>query len=167
MNKVRKDVLIITACAALLLWMIRPQTSHAQQPMNSLQLGGSALYVDPCLVNTPSYGTFSGTASAKIISGTSGKKTYFCGWNDQNGGTATNYAIVEGTGTTCGTSTAAFPGMSGGTTAAGGWNTGANGGRVLFLSGYTVAQAATAADDTCILLSASNQVNAGFKYVQQ
>jgi len=139
----------------------------AQQPINQSQLGGAAVYADPCLTNTPTWGTFSLTGNTKIITGTSAKKVYFCSWNDQNGGTAQNYAVVEGTGSTCGTSTAAFPGLSGGTTAAGGWNVAANGGRVIAEGGHAFAQEATNADDVCIFISGSTQLSGGFSYVVQ
>jgi hypothetical protein len=164
MNKFGHFLIGLAIAAAIMYPTIHV---HAQQPVDNHYLAGAAIYADPCLTNTPSYGTFSGTANTKLISGTSGKKIYFCSWNDQNGGTATNYAIVEGTGSNCATSTAAFPGLSGGTTAATGWNTGANGGRVLTLGGYSVAQEATNADDVCIFVSAANQVNIGYKYVVQ
>lgn len=140
----------------------------AQQPVLVRGTDGSAattFYVDPCQRGVKTYGSFSGTANTQLIAGTSAKKIYFCSWNDQNGGTATNYAIVEGTGSVCGTGTAAFPGLSGGTTAATGWNVGANGGRTMGNGAAAIAGAATNADNVCVLVSAANQLNIGYSYV--
>lgn len=65
------------------------------------------------------------------------------------GGSA--FSIVEGTGTTCGTNTAA---MAGGTTAAAGFGMSANGSPVQFGSGVgTVMRTITAGDDVCLIIS--------------
>jgi hypothetical protein len=56
------------------------------------------------------------TANTQIISGTSAKQTYICSIN-LIVGAADNVALVEGTGTTCGTGIA---GIAGGATATGG-----------------------------------------------
>ena len=78
--------------------------------------------------------------------------------------TAQNIALVEGTGTTCGTGTA---GMAGGTTAATGWNFAANSGLVKGAGSNWVFKTATAADNVCLLLSSTGQTSGSVRYVQQ
>lgn len=150
-------------CIAMLLWVT---TLSAQQPINEAQLGGSARYADPCKVNTPTWGTISVTGNTQLISGTSAKKVYFCSFNVV-AASATNVAIVEGTGSVCATSTAAFPGLSGGTTAGAGWNFAANGGIALGNGDASIAQEATNADNVCIFISGSGQTSGGYRYVVQ
>ncbi len=79
-------------------------------------------------------------------------------------GAADNVAIVEGTGTTCGTATA---GMSGGATAATGWVLAANESVHIGSSTGSVMATATAGDDVCILVSGSTQVSGTLTYVQK
>lgn len=119
-------------------------------------------FVDPCKMATASQYTISLTANTQIITGTASKQTYICSINIVVAA-ATNVAIVEGTGSTCGTGTA---GMAGGSTAATGWNFAANGGLTLGNGDSWVIKTATAADNVCILVSAANQVSGSIKYVQ-
>jgi hypothetical protein len=142
-----------------------PAGSNNIGGVNLAQLGGSSVYADPCLVNTPSayVVNFATTTTTTMITGTSSKKTYLCGVF-LIAGAATNINIVEGTGTNCSTISA---GMIGGSTAATGANLAANGGFVMFSGGYWVAVTATAADNVCFMASAANQVSGVIKYVQQ
>jgi hypothetical protein len=119
-------------------------------------------FVDPCKMATASQYTISLTTNTQIITGTASKQTYICSINIVVAA-ATNVAIVEGTGSTCGTGTA---GMAGGSTAATGWNFAANGGLTLGNGDSWVIKTATAADNVCILVSAANQVSGSIKYVQ-
>jgi len=105
------------------------------------------------------------TANTQLITGTASKQSYICSINIVVGA-ATNVAIVEGTGTTCGTGTAAVPGTSGGSTAATGWNFSANGGIAQGNDLGAIARTATAADNVCILVSAANQVSGGISWTQ-
>lgn len=105
----------------------------------------------------------SASGSAKIITGTAAKKTYICHIHVVTNA-ANNVALVEGTGSNCGTSTA---GMAGGTTAATGWNFSANGGISIGNSDRAVAQTATAADDVCLNPSAATQLSGVVVWVQQ
>ena len=142
-------------------------TPPANASTNISQIGGTAVVADPCQAVAKTFASFSITASTQIITGTSGKHTYICSWNDQSA-SAESYAVVEGTGTTCGTSTAAVGGMSGGTTGATGWPVAANGGRTFGNGGYAVGEAANATgDNVCVMLSGSTEVNIGLSYVQQ
>jgi hypothetical protein len=118
---------------------------------------------DPCTGSATPL-PISTAASAKILSGSVGTKFYVCSVNIGPIGTATNVALVEGAGTTCGTGTA---GMAGGATAADGWNIGANGGLTLGNGKGTVAAEATAGHDVCLILSATNQISGVLMYVQQ
>jgi len=105
------------------------------------------------------------TANVRIIQGNSSVpyKTYICSI-ELLVGTATNVAIVEGTGSTCGTNTA---GMAGGATAATGYNFGANGG-IAHGSGIgAIMVTATPQDDVCVLVSAANQVSGVIGWTQQ
>ena len=102
------------------------------------------------------------TASTQIITGTSSKQTYVCSVN-LIAGAADNIALVEGTGTTCGSSTA---GMAGGPTAATGWNLAANGGLAFGNGQGVIARTATAADNVCLLVSGSGQVSGSIVWAQ-
>jgi hypothetical protein len=118
---------------------------------------------DACAQGTGSSGNINLTASGQLVTGIAGKQTYFCGFNIITA-TAQNIALVEGTGSTCGTGTA---GMAGGTTAATGWNFGANGGLVNGGGGYWVYKTATAGDNVCLLLSGTGQTSGSYRIVQQ
>jgi hypothetical protein len=133
------------------------------QSVNLAQIGGTAPVIDPCGANAGSQATINLTASGQVITGTSSKQTYICGL-DVVTATAQNIALVEGTGSTCGTSTA---GMAGGATAATGWNFAANGGLVKGVGGNWVYKTATAADNVCLLLSGTGQTSGEIRYVQQ
>lgn len=118
---------------------------------------------DYCGFSTRQYASISTTTSAVVISGTTSKKVYICEVH-LVAAAATNVAIVEGTGSVCGTATKAFPGFPG-TTAATGWNFAANGGIVISGGNATVAAEYNAGEDVCILVSAANQISGGIAYV--
>ncbi len=127
---------------------------------------GNKFVGDPCQLNAKSYFSDSITASTQEITGTTSKHTYICSLNVLSA-SAENVAIVEGTGTTCGTSVAKVVGLSGGTTAATGWNLAANGGLTFGNGASSIGEAANATgDNVCFLLSGSTQVNIGGSYVQ-
>jgi len=102
------------------------------------------------------------TASTQIITGVSSKQVYVCSLN-LVAGIGDNVALVEGMGTTCGTSTA---GIAGGATAATGWNFAANGGLALGNGLGIIARTATAADNVCLLVSGSGQVSGNIVWAQ-
>src|SRR5215469_9221726 len=102
------------------------------------------------------------TTTTQIISGTVGKQTYLCSIN-LIAGAPDNVALVEGTGTICGTGTA---GIAGGTTAATGWNFAANGGLTLGNGFSMVARTATAADNVCLMVSSGAQVSGSVIWAQ-
>jgi len=96
------------------------------------------------------------------ISVTASTQIYVCSLN-LIAGVADNVALVEGTGTTCGTGTA---GIAGGSTAATGWNFAANGGLTLGNGIGIIARTATAADNVCLLVSGSGQVSGNIVWAQ-
>ena len=102
------------------------------------------------------------TANTQIITGTSAKQTYLCSVN-LIAGAADNIALVEGTGTTCGSSTA---GMAGGPTPATGWNLAGNGGLAFGNGQGVIARTAIAADNVCLLVSGSSQVSGSIVWAQ-
>jgi hypothetical protein len=102
------------------------------------------------------------TANTRIIIGSTSKQTYVCALN-LIVGAADNVALVEGTGSTCGTSTT---GVAGGPTAATGWNFAANGGLTMGTGNGPVIRTATAADDLCLLVSTSAQVSGSVIWAQ-
>lgn len=138
----------------------------ANQSVNLSQIGGTTVVADPCASNAKVYFSNQFTANTQIITGTSAKKVFFCSLNIVVGA-ATGVAVVEGTGTVCATGIATFPGLSGGTTAATGWNFGANGGLTYGNGGAALAGEATNADNVCVLISAANQTNVSGSYVVQ
>jgi hypothetical protein len=125
--------------------------------------GTNSVTLDPCAVNAGTPVNINLTASGQLITGTSGKQTYICALDVQDE-TAVSVALVEGTGTTCGTSTA---GMGGGSTAATGWNFAANSGMVVGTGANWVRKTVTTGDNVCLLLSGTSQISGGLRYVQQ
>lgn len=121
---------------------------------------------DPCQINTKSYANINGTAGATIVTGVSAKKIYICSLVLVTA-TAQNINLVSGTGTVCATSTAAILGVSGGTTAATGWNLAANGGLTLGSGGFAVGSTNVNADNLCMLTSSTGQITGGISYVTQ
>jgi len=119
---------------------------------------------NPCNQQVPSVASVNLTASGRIIVGVASKQTYLCAIAPLITATAQNIALVEGTGSTCGTNTA---GMSGGATAATGWNFAANGGFVAGVGSGMINKTATLGDDVCLLLSGSGQTSGTVLYVQQ
>lgn len=101
-------------------------------------------------------------ATTVVVAGTSSKKTYICGMFIL-AGAAINVGIVEGSGTTCGTST---KGVIGGTTAATGVNLVANQGFVLPNTGYAHTATSVNANDLCFINSAGSQVSGFITTVQ-
>ena len=132
---------------------------------NQTQVGGSTIVPSICQVNTRTYTPISITsiASTKVIVGASGKKTYICGILLTTA-VANNIALVEGTGTNCGSSTT---GVSGGSTSANGYNLPANGGLSIPFAGWPQMQTATNTDDFCIITSSAGPVAGGVTWVQQ
>jgi hypothetical protein len=118
---------------------------------------------DPCSTLKKTFAKISQTANTQIITGASSKQTYICSLSLVTAA-ANNVALVEGTGTTCGTSTA---GVMGGSTAATGWNFGANGGMAMGDGIGTIGQTATAADNVCVFVSAAVQLSGAIGWVQQ
>jgi hypothetical protein len=102
------------------------------------------------------------TSGTQIISGVSSKQVYVCSINLIVSG-ADNVALVEGTGSICATGTA---GISGGSTAATGWNFAANGGLTLGSGVGIVARTVTAADNVCLLVGGGAQVSGNIIWAQ-
>lgn len=95
-----------------------------------------------------------------LITGVSGRQVHISAIH-LIAGAADNVALIEGTGATCGTSTA---GMAGGTTAASGYNLSANGG-IAYGNGLgTVIQTVTTGDSVCAVTSAAVQLSGGIEY---
>lgn len=106
--------------------------------------------------------TITNTSNIDLITGVSGLKTFICQINIYTA-SAQNVALVEGTGSTCGTSTA---GLFGGSTAATGWNFGPNGQIVIGDGKGLVAKTVTAADDVCLFISGGGQVSGNITFAQ-
>lgn len=121
---------------------------------------------DPCQSGPKTFVAISVTANTQLVTGVSGKQTYICSLNLVSAA-ADNVALVEGTGTTCATSTAAMKGLSGGSTAATGWNFAANGGLTFGSGGFALGATSTAADNVCVFVSGATQLSGGLSYVQQ
>jgi hypothetical protein len=141
------------------------QSVPSNQSVNVAQVGGTVVVAEPCQTNAKSYLNINQTANAQLVAGTSGKKIYVCSINLVTA-TAQNIALVEGTGTTCGTGTAGVTGF-GGSTAATGWNLAANGGLTYGSGGFALGAEGTAADNLCLFQSSTGQVSGGLSYVVQ
>lgn len=118
---------------------------------------------DPCANNLRVPTPVSLATSGQVITGAAGKQTYICHLALVTA-TAQNIALVEGTGSTCGTSTA---GMAGGSTAATGWNLFLGENLVEGTGANWVLATATAADNVCLLSSSTGQISGVIDYVQQ
>jgi hypothetical protein len=110
-----------------------------------------------------SFANIQQTAGAQIVTGVSGRRIYVCSINLVSA-TAQNVAIVAGTGTVCATTTVAVPGLSGGATAATGWNLSANGGIAHGGGLGAIAKTTVNADNLCVLQSSSGQLSGGISY---
>lgn len=93
---------------------------------------------------------FSSASSVQVITaGGTNQFLYICNFAAGSIGGST-FSIVEGTGSTCGTNTAA---LAGGTTAAAGFGLAANGSPVQFGSGVgMVMKTKTAGDNVCLII---------------
>jgi hypothetical protein len=127
--------------------------------------GTNFLVVDPCKAQTKSYASISQTASTQLVAGTASKKIYVCSIHVVVAA-ATNVAVVEGTGTVCGTGTAGVGGFSG-STAATGWNFAANSGIALGNGDSSLGAEVASGDNLCIFNSGSGQVSGGISYVAE
>lgn len=116
---------------------------------------------DPCSFKTKNYFAISQTTGTQLFTGTASNRTYVCSI-DIVTATAQNISLVSGTGTVCATSTGP---MSGGTTAATGWNFAANGGIVKGNSTASIYKSDTDADNICLLQSGSGQISGSLTYV--
>lgn len=102
------------------------------------------------------------TASTKLISAASSKKNYLCNLVIV-AGAAEIVGMVEGTGSTCGTGTAA---LIGSTTAANSMSFLANGGVSLMGGVGGIIKSAGANVDVCLMQSGSNRVSGFLTYAQ-
>ncbi len=125
--------------------------------------GTNFLVVDPCKAQTKLYASISQTGNTQLVAGTASKKIYVCSIHVV-AAAATDVAVVEGTGSVCGTSTAGVSGF-GGATAATGWNFAANGGIALGNGDSSLGAEGTSGDNLCIFNSGSGQVSGGISYV--
>ena len=121
--------------------------------------------MDPCKAQVKLYASISQTANTQLVAGTASKKIYVCSIHVV-AAAAANVAVVEGTGSVCGTSAAGVSGF-GGATAATGWNFAANGGIALGNGDSSLGAEGTGGDNLCIFNSGSGQVSGGISYVVQ
>jgi hypothetical protein len=148
------------------------------QPVSGLAADGSATAGNPVLVAGKGSGnarvpivcdnwtpiSVSNTTATKLVTKATSKNVYICSINLVVAA-ASNVALIAGTQTTnqCDTSTA---GLSGGTTAATGWNLAANGG-LAYGNGMGVIMAtASTGLDVCVVQSASTQISGSISWTQ-
>ncbi len=104
--------------------------------------------------------TVSSATTTLLVTGVSGRHVRICGISLVTAA-ANNVALVSGTGATCATGTT---GMTGGTTAATGYNFAANGG-VAQGSGFgTINQTNATGDSVCVITSAATQLSGRLAY---
>jgi len=119
--------------------------------------GTNSRIYDPCEivahVTTPI--SISSAATSVIVAGTSSKRTYICSMMLFSAGT-TNVGIVQGSGTTCGTSTL---GLIGGATSGTGPNLTAQAGFVAGNGNFAIAGTTVNANDICLINSQAIQVS--------
>lgn len=139
------------------------QTTPGTTNAVSVQYGSTALVADPCQAVAKTSVPISQTTNTQLLAGTSAKKTYICSIM-LVAADAENISLVAGTGSVCGTGTAA---VIGGTTAAAGPNLASNGGFAWGSGLATIASGLTNADNVCLFQSASGRVAGVLTYVQQ
>jgi hypothetical protein len=127
--------------------------------------GTHTAIVDPCKGQAKVYLSINQTANTQIAAGTASKKIYICSINVVVA-SATNVALVEGTGTVCATGTSGVSGF-GGATAATGWNFAANGGIAFGNGDSSLGAEVNSADNLCLFNSGSGQVSGGISYAVQ
>ncbi len=140
-----------------------PQGQFATGQGFKITDGTNFFVVDPCKAQTKLYASISQTGNTQLVAGTASKKIYVCSIHVV-AAAATNVAVVEGTGTVCGTGTAGVSGF-GGATAATGWNFAGNGGIALGNGDSSLGAEGTSGDNLCIFNSGSGQVSGGISYV--
>jgi hypothetical protein len=145
--------------------LAEPQGQFATGQGLKITDGSNFLVVDPCKGQTKLYASISQTANTQLVAGTTSKKIFVCSIHVV-AAAAANVAVVEGTGSVCGTSTAGVSGF-GGATAATGWNFAANGGIALGNGDSSLGAEGTSGDNLCIFNSGSGQVSGGISYVVQ
>jgi hypothetical protein len=120
-------------------------------------MGATAFADDVCQSNKKTYTLINTTTNAQLVAAPpAGQRLYVCGIYFGPIATATNVALVYGTGSICGTNTTA---VFGGATAATGWNFGAGQGSNIGDGGFSISSDTTTAENLCILVSAANQVS--------
>jgi hypothetical protein len=127
--------------------------------------GNNFLAIDPCAAQAKSFASISQTGNTQLVAGSVSKKIYVCSIHVV-AAAATNVAVVEGTGSVCGTGTSGVSGF-GGATAATGWNFSANGGIALGNGDSSVGAEANSGDNLCVFNSGSGQISGGISYVVQ
>ncbi len=127
--------------------------------------GNNFLVVDPCAGQTKLFASISQTTNTQLVAGTVSRKIYVCSIH-LVAAAATNVAVVEGTGSVCGTGTVGVSGF-GGATAATGWNFAANGGIALGNGASALGAEGNSGDNLCLFNSGSGQVSGGISYVVQ
>ncbi len=148
-----------------LLGLLRASVAAAPAEAQGQFATGQGIVVDPCNAHAKLYASISQTGNTQIVAGTASKKIYVCSIH-LVAAAATNVAVVEGTGTVCGTGAAGVSGF-GGATAATGWNFAANGGIALGNGDSSLGAEGTSGDNLCIFNSGSGQVSGGISYVVQ
>jgi hypothetical protein len=138
-----------------------PEFSEAE-PQGQFATGQGGVS-DPCKGQAKLYASISQTGNTQLVAGTASKKIYVCSIHVV-AAAATDVAVVEGTGTVCGTGSAGVSGF-GGATAATGWNFAANGGIALGNGDSSIGAEGTSGDNLCIFNSGSGQVSGGISYV--
>ncbi len=142
------------------------QTTHGTTDLvaaDVTKIGGTAVVADPCEALAKTQVAISQTASTKVISAAASKKNYICSLVIV-AGAAEIVNVVEGTGTTCGTGTAAIVGS---TTAANGMSFAANGGLSAIGGNKTAIVGSGTNVDTCLSQSTTSRVAGWLTYVQQ
>lgn len=120
---------------------------------------------DPCTFQAKSSTPIAaaGQLAQILVPGVSAKRIYVCTLS-LVGNPAATVSLIEGTGATCGTSTAA---VMGGTTAASGMAFAANGGLAVGGGMGVAAQTATNNNNLCLIQSATPSAAGNLIYVQQ
>ena len=159
-NAQGKKPVILSAAGFL---AAEPQGQFATGQGFKITDGTNFFVVDPCKAQTKLYASISQTGNTQLVAGTATKRIYVCSIHVV-AAAATDVAVVEGTGTVCGTGSAGASGF-GGPTAATGWNFAGNGGIALGSGESSLGAESASGDNLCVFSSGSGQVSGGISYV--
>lgn len=145
---------------------VASSATGAAPPASAAFVGGlgsgatGGFLIAPTVCDTHKAVSMTSATTTLMVTGVSGRHVRICALHLVTA-IANNVAIISGTGATCGTGTA---GISGGTTAANGYNFAANGGLTIGSGFGEVMRTVATGDSVCIITSAAGPLAGNIAY---